>query len=247
MRTEERRHDILDMIIKNSPVQVSELIERIGDSPATIRRDLTFLEKNGYIVRTRGYAKYVTPEVVHKISFSEGKIAIAKKAAEMVMDGSTIMLDSGSQILALAYQLIGKKDLTAVTNSLSIANVFSMAEVTTHVTGGVLIGREEALVGPEAENYIRKIKAPLLFISTTGVRGTQGLACVTPFQANIKKAFIESAQKVVALIEEEKMDMDALRVFADFKDIHMIITSAPLKDKALENRLSELGVEVIVA
>jgi DeoR/GlpR family transcriptional regulator of sugar metabolism len=247
MYIEQRRQEILKLLMNKSPMAVNEIIERVGDSPATIRRDLTFLEKNGYIVRSRGYAKYVHPEIVHKIAFSDEVIAIAKKAAELVDSGSTIMLDSGSMTLAMSYQLIGKKNLTVVTNSISIANVLAVTDIATHLTGGFLVGREEALVGPDAEEYVRKVKVPLLFISTTGVRGTQGLSCVTPFQATMKRTFIQSAEKVILLIEPEKFETDALMLFADFSDIDCIITSKPIANKSLKSRLDSLGVQVIIA
>lgn len=245
----ERRQKIMDLLMNRSPksVAVNDIIRMMGDSPATIRRDLLSLEQDGYIERVRGYAKYVMPEPVRRILFSEEKNAIGKSAASLVPDGYTIMMDSGSITLAMANHLMDKKDLTVVTNSLSIANAFLDAEIATNMTGGYLLGKEEALVGQDAEDYVKRVKAPLLFLSTTGIRGSQGLSCVTPFQAKMKHTFIGSAEKVVLLIEEKTFKKYALTVFADFSEIDTIITSCPIQDLALQARLNELGVEVIIA
>ena len=66
MNIEKRRQDIIHYLMKNGIVSVNHLIEIMKESPATIRRDLTFLEENGYISRSRGYAKYIQPDIVHR-------------------------------------------------------------------------------------------------------------------------------------------------------------------------------------
>ncbi len=247
MFTEERRQAILALLRKESPMAVNELIERIEGSPATIRRDLTFLEMNGYITRSRGCARYIQPESPQHIAFSEEILRLASAAAKLVHDDDTIMLDSGACTLALAHRLTDKKNLTIVTNSLSVANALSMSSITTHLTGGMVSGREEALVGVNAERSIREMRAPLLFLATTGIRGLVGLSCVTPFQAAVKQAFIESADRVVLLLEQSKISVDALIVFANFKDIDCIIVDKPLEDENLRAYLEKLGTEIIIA
>lgn len=247
MHIEQRRQAILQLIMEHSPISVNELLNRMKESPATIRRDLVFLEQNGIIARTRGYARYIEPEIVHKVEISKEEQAIARKAAELVEEGDTILLDSGTITLALAQQLVRCKNLTVLTNSLPVANTLSNANVTVHMTGGYLIGREEALVGPEAEAYIRRMAIPKLFLSTTGIRGTEGLACVTPFQANIKRAFIQASNQVILLADTPRFQTDALRIFATFGEIDCLVTSAPIADHALARHLDSCGVAVMVA
>ena len=117
MKNDERREKIYDMLVREEKMSVNDIIRRVGDSPATIRRDLTFLEKNGYILRTHGYAKYIQPEIVHMKEFSADKIAIARAAVKLVEEGDALLLDSGFSTLALAYQMVGMKNLSIVTNS----------------------------------------------------------------------------------------------------------------------------------
>ena len=248
MKNDERREKIYDMLVREEKMSVNDIIRRVGDSPATIRRDLTFLEKNGYILRTHGYAKYIQPEIVHMKEFSADKIAIARAAVKLVEEGDALLLDSGFSTLALAYQMVGMKNLSIVTNSIPVAHLYSThGEIQTYLTGGFLRVREAALVGREVEEYVSRIHVSKLFLSTTGVRGTEGLSCVTPFQAEVKRAFMRAADQVILLIEHGKFDIDALMVFARFEEIDCIVTSEPIASPDLATHLDKLGVKVIVA
>jgi len=248
MRNDERRKKILEMLMAEETMKVSDLIESVDGSAATIRRDLNFLEKNGYILRTHGSVKYVLPELVQTTEFSSEMIAMAKEAAKLVEDGDTILMDSGFSTLALAYQLTSKNDLTVITNSIPIANLYSsVGRVQTYVTGGFLRPRENALVGNDTVEYLRKMHAHKLFLSTTGVREANGLTCVTPFQADVKKAYIEAADEVILLATADKFEKDGLRVFATFDQIDCVVTTASIKSEAIRKDFENHHIRVIVA
>ncbi len=235
------------MLSLESTMLVEDIIKRLDATPATIRRDLTFLEKTGAIMRTRGAAKIVNPFPTRNVMFSSEKLAIAKYAAELVDDGMSIIMDSGTTTLALANQLVNKANLSVVTNSVAIVNAFANTDVSTTITGGYLAHRQQAVIGPDAEEFMKKIHAPLLFLSTTGIRHPDGLTCVSPFQASIKKAMIQSASKKILLADSSKFDVSGMVLFAKFEELDMIITSKPIKDKELKKHLAELNVEVVVA
>ena len=248
MLNDERRKKILELLIAEDQMRVSELIGRVDGSPATIRRDLTFLEKNGYIIRTHGSVKYVQPEMVHTLEFSDEILAIAKEAAKMVNEGDTILMDSGVTTLALANHLIGVNDLTVITNSIPVASLYSSNEhIQTYITGGYLKPRENALVGNDTIDYLTKIHAPKLFLSTTGVRAGEGLTCVTPFQADVKRAMIEASDEVILLATAEKLEKDALRVFATFDMIDVLVTTEEIRNPQLKACLDENHVRVVIA
>lgn len=247
MNADERRQEIVNHLMNHNIVSVNNIIEMLPDSPATIRRDLVFLEKNGYITRSRGYAKYIQPAVVRTIQITEEKMAVAKAAAALIPPGATISLDSGASILALANQLVDRNDLTVYTNSLSVMNAMASSNIPTYCTSGQLDGRQEALLGPEAENYIRNLRVPMLFLSTTGVRGTQGLVCVTPSQANMKRAYIESSERVILLADVSKFQTDSIRIFAEIEEIDTVIVDAPLNNPELEDYMKKVGTKLIVA
>ena len=247
MDMETRRQQLMHHIIAHNTISVNQLIEIMQESPATIRRDLVFLEKNGYISRTRGYVRHIQPDIVNQIDISVEKIAVAIKAAEMIPVGTTVFIDSGVSGLALAQQIKERTDITVYTNSLSVANVLAATNVSTYMTGGFLEGRQEALVGPEAEAYIRSMRFPIVFLTTTGIRNPMSLACVTPFQANLKSSLIHSGEKVILLADAAKFETDSLRVFGSFKDLSTVIVDSPIRSKEQVAALEKCGVEVIVA
>ena len=248
MRNDDRRKQILEIVMAEDSIRVSDLIDRVDGSAATVRRDLTFLEQNGYILRKHGFVKYVQPEMVQSIEFSPEMIEIAKAAAKLVEEGDTIMLDSGFSTLALAYQLISMNNLTVITNSIPIAALFNSIEhIQTYVTGGFLRVRENALVGTDAVESIEKMHAGKVFLSTTGVRETSGLTCVSAFQEDVKRAYVNAADHVILLATDQKLGKDAVRVFATFEQIDTIITNKPVASKVLAQTLEKCNVEVIVA
>ena len=248
MRNDDRRKQILEIVMAEDSIRVSDLIDRVDGSAATVRRDLTFLEQNGYILRKHGFVKYVQPEMVQSIEFSPEMIEIAKAAAKLVEEGDTIMLDSGFSTLALAYQLISMNNLTVITNSIPIAALFNSVEhIQTYVTGGFLRVRENALVGTDAVESIEKMHAGKVFLSTTGVRETSGLTCVSAFQEDVKRAYVNAADHVILLATDQKLGKDAVRVFATFEQIDTIITNKPVASKVLAQTLEKCNVEVIVA
>ena len=123
MNIDERRQVILNYLMEHESASVNSIISLLDESPATIRRDLTFLEANGVIVRSRGYAKYNQPAIVSNIHITDGKLAVAKAAVQLIPKGATIFMDSGASAVALAQQLTDREDLQIITNSLSVANV----------------------------------------------------------------------------------------------------------------------------
>jgi DeoR/GlpR family transcriptional regulator of sugar metabolism len=226
--------------------RVEDIIRNFDETPATIRRDLAYLEKTGAIMRFHGFAKAVNPFPVRNIFFSQEKLAIAKQAASMVPDGTSVLFDSGTTTLCIANQLVNKRNLTVITNSLAIANALSNSSVTTLLTGGVLSGKQQSLCGPDAEMFLSRLQAPLLFLSTTGMMIPRGLTCISPFQASIKKALIKAAKRVILVCDSSKFNFPGLILFADFSEIDCIITSEPIKDDSLRDRLEKLGIETFI-
>lgn len=248
MKIDERRRQILAVIQSGGNMRVSQVIECTGFSPATVRRDIAFLQNNGIVTHSHGYVQYVKPTVVPTEEFSDGVLRIAAAAAELVEPQDTFIMDSGSTTFAMAYQIAEKTDITVITNSVPIVSLFSSSEnIQTYMTGGFLRAREAALVGEDTVAFINGIHAKKLFLSTTGIRGSEGLTCVTPFQADVKRAFIRAADKVILLADASKFKRDGLRVFATFDQIDTIVTDEPISSGAVRQRLEQLNVEIIVA
>ena len=247
MNIDERRQAIINYLMERESASVNSIISIMDESPATIRRDLTFLETNGLIIRSHGYAKYNQPAIVSNIHITESKLAVARVALSLISKNMTIFIDSGASAVALAQQIADRDDLQIITNSLSVANILSAGKPRVDMTGGTLEGRQECLVGPDAQNYIQGIHVPLLFLTTTGIRKDEGLVCVTPAQAMLKGQMVKSAERVIVLAETEKLEVDSVRLFATFDEIDTLIIDKPINDDKFKNLLRTKNVELLIA
>ncbi|MFV0364608.1 MAG: DeoR/GlpR family DNA-binding transcription regulator [Suipraeoptans sp.] len=243
---EERRQKIIEILTQRRSMKVQELIEELDGSPATIRRDLTYMEQNHIVTRSRGYVKIIKHESAASQHFTTENVVIGKAVADIIEDDSTVLVDSGSTALACAYQLVGKSDMTLVTNSVAVINAMSNVDIMVNVTGGYLNGPQEALLGPEAERYIEAIKVKYCVLGTTGTRLPEGLTCVTPFQASIKSCMIKAAEIVILAVDSSKFQKDALIQFGKFKDLNYVVTDKPLNNKEFEEYLEKNDVKLII-
>lgn len=247
MHSEARRQEIIKMLTLENTMRVEDIIKHFDETPATIRRDLTYLEQNGAIMRTHGAAKIINPFPTRNVILSDEKMSIAKYAAKQIEDGACLIMDSGTTTLSLANRLIDRKNLTVITNSVAIANTFATSDgVTTIVSGGVLDGRVQSLIGPDAENFFAHYQASTVYIATTGLDHEMGLTCISPFQASIKKAMIRAGERIILLCDSSKFQSTGGILFAPFEQINCMITSKPVQDEDMLRRLSDAGVEVVV-
>ena len=150
----ERRNRILTILREERHVVVSELAKVFDVSEETIRRDLDKLEKEGHVVKTYGGAvisegsEAELPYVIRKKANVEAKQKIADLAADLIMDGDTLILDASSTAVFIAQKIKSKKEITLITNSIEV--LMELSDVTGWKilsTGGTLKERSCALVG----------------------------------------------------------------------------------------------------
>lgn len=235
-------------------MHVSELLQMFPATPATIRRDLSKLEKEGKIIRSWGRVRVSDNEttilpIMQRVNIhSAEKNMIGKAAASLVENNQSIILDSGTTCVALAQQLVGINNLTIITNSLPIPYIFANKNnIEVRVSGGILLGAHMSLIGPDAEKYFEGIQVDICFIGASGVRSGSGFTTGSPFEGSIKRCMMKSAKKVVALVDASKFEISSIIEFARFEEINTLITTHPLSDKNSLRKLEERGVTIIFA
>ena len=252
MTVNERRKAIIDFLQQKHECDVNEIIAQFDVTPATIRRDLSHLEQAGSITRTHGAVQLVgSPAVPGFITrdtlFSQEKLAIAEAASQLVHSGDSVILDSGTTANAVAQRLVGRQDISLITNSLAILLSLKAPAQNLILTGGVLDYENLALIGPDAEAAFEHISASILFLGTTGVRGCDGMTAISPFQASIKRKMISCARRRILVVDSSKFNASGMILFASFSDIDTVVTSYPIQDPALRQTLDRKGIEVIAA
>lgn len=174
MLTLERHKQILKLLEDKKSMTVMELCSELYTSPATIRRDLVVLEKEGVIKRSYGGAvineSYTDqiPLILRSSKNIKEKKKICAKAVGYIKPGDTIFVDNSSTTYFLAHYLKDIPDLTVITNNPALCIALAENKVRCLCTGGEILSDSIALVGSEAERFVSGIKADACFISSSG-------------------------------------------------------------------------------
>ena len=248
MKSGDRQIQILEAMKETHSISVNELLEMLPASPATIRRDITALEQAGKIRKARGRIfledirkapSYEMRDAMH----DEEKKRIGKAAAALVREDDSIIIDAGTTTLALAENLRDRSHLSVITNSIPVAYTFNATNVNVFMCGGML--EDLALVDDDAVAFFASHQVEKAFIGASGVRGITGLTVVSPFQFAVKRQMVRSAREVYALLDESKFHIMGVNLFADFRELTGIITSKPITNERLLERLEQEHVKVI--
>lgn len=175
--------------------------------------------------------------------YGNEKKRIAQAAAALVRDGDTIIIDAGTTTQALANALRDRQRLSVITNSIPVAYIFNGTAVHVFFCGGML--EDMAVVDDDAIQFLAAHQVDKAFISATGIRGTQGLTTTSLFQFAVKRQMIKSAQEIYALLVESKFHATGVNLFADFRELTGIVTSKPVTNPDLLERLEQEHVQVI--
>jgi len=248
---EERKQGILDYVLERKKVTVQELCERFNVSGATIRTDLRDLDKTSVLVRTHGGAMVhekarFEPEAEEKlVRNAEAKKAIALRALQLIDDGDTLVIDTGSTTQALVDLLDSKNNLTILTNDLTIASCLERhATATVHLIGGLVRKRFHCTVGAKAEEMLSGLTVDKAFMGANCFSVQNGASTPDMEQAELKKRMLAIATSSYFLVDSSKIGKNSFANFAAADEIGCLITDAISDEErqALEDR----GIEVLV-
>ncbi|WNM32085.1 DeoR/GlpR family DNA-binding transcription regulator [Streptomyces sp. Li-HN-5-11] len=238
---EQRRALILDEVRRRGGVRVNELTRKLGVSDMTIRRDLDALARQGMLEKVHGGAVPVVEASTHEPGFEAksgleltAKEDIARTAARLVAPGTAIALSGGTTTYALAQQLLDVPDLTVVTNSVRVADVFHSAQrtsgqrqgaATVVLTGGVRTP-SDSLVGPVADQAIAALHFDVLFLGVHGISAEAGLSTPNLAEAETNRRLVQSARHVVVVADHTKWGVVGLSSFAALEQVDTLVTDA---------------------
>ena len=248
---EERRRRIRNLIQERSQVTVTELARQFAVSAVTIRSDLTALDEVGAIVRIHGGAlprrdSDEVPIDVKQTLHRAEKMRIAAAALELIRDGETVILDSGTTTAEIARQMRGLKldSVNVITNALNVAVLLASAPfVNLIIPGGLLRRRSWSLSGPQAENAMRDLQADVLFLGVDSLDPAVGLMTPHVLEAKLNAQMIQSARKVVAVTDSSKLLRRNLSVIGPVEQVDLLITDRNADTACIES-IRERGVEV---
>lgn len=252
MLNEERRRAILDLLHRQGRVLVTELSAQFKTSQVTIRKDLEMLHAQGLLHRSHGGAlparegALEDPTLREKEKLhSQEKMRIAEAAAGRVKEGQVVILDSGTTTTAIARALRNFQTLTIITNAVNIAAELATTSIEVILTGGTLRNNSFSLVGPIAEETLRRLSADLLFLGVDGFDPHYGLSTPNLLEAKVNRVMVEIAKHTVAVCDSSKFGRRSLSLIAPPTAIHEVITDRSITKSDARN-LKQAGIEVTV-
>ncbi|USB31612.1 DeoR/GlpR family DNA-binding transcription regulator [Paenibacillus sp. YPG26] len=217
---EGRKLQIKHELEREGKVMVVPLSRQFGVSAETIRRDLQVLEKEGHLRRVYGGAVKSSfrgneaPYNLRQKMYAAEKRAIGERAAMMIKDGGTVVIDGGTTTLEMAKAIRGRRGLTILTSSLPLAaclleglsrDQFSGKVI---MLGGEVSPLQHSITGIAGERMMRGFSIDQAFISVGGVSLTHGFTDFDLNEASMSCAFAEAAQEVIVLADHSKFGIN---------------------------------------
>ncbi|WP_211336386.1 DeoR/GlpR family DNA-binding transcription regulator [Nocardia tenerifensis] len=228
----DRLKQITDAVREAGQLGVAELAERTGASEMTIRRDLETLAAQGVLERYRGGARTLLlrgdepPFALRAHEGLESKRRIAAEVAGLIVDGESVVLDSGTTCLEVARALANRR-LTVVPLSLHAVHELTGApQLTLLVPGGKPRAGELALTGPLTLSSLAALRFDTAILGCCGLGAADGLTAHDLDDAAVKRAAIASSRRVVVATEAAKLARTALAFVAPITDLHAVVTDS---------------------
>ena len=250
----EVRRDMLDRYLReHGRTSVNDLASHFNITGATVRSDLRHLELANLVTRRYGGAEAVTHPVAEDRSMDEKttlnqniKQRIGAKAASLVNDGESIILDNGSTTLQMVPWLIERVALTVMTNSLLIINeaVARDCNMNLLMPGGTYRKRSSSFHGGLAEQAFRSFTFDKLFIGADGFDIEQG---TTTFNEayQVSQAMCQAAKQIIVVTDSSKFGRKTPNVVVPIDKIDIVITDSGISESDLA-ALQQRGIQVML-
>jgi len=249
---EERRRTILETLNREGRVFVKDLSRQFHTSQVTIRKDLEALHEQNHLHRTHGGAlpcregALEDPTLREKEQFHrKEKVHIAAAAVRMVNEGQVVILDSGTTTSAIARGLRTFKKLTVVTNAVNIAAELAGTPIDVILTGGTLRKNSFSLVGPIAEETLRRLNADILFLGVDGFDVHHGLTTPNLLESKVNRVMAEVAKRTVVVCDSSKFGRRSLSLIMPTSAVQQVITDRSVAKSDLR-ALKKAGIEVTI-
>lgn len=239
MKKMELRHTkILELLTEKNKVDVTELSQNLGVSQVTIRKDLDMLEKKGLIVREHGFATLNgQDDMNNRLAYHyDIKQQLAKSACQMIEDGETIMIESGSCCVLLAQEIAStKKDVTIITNSSFIADyIRQYSQVKLILLGGEYQKEAQVVVGPMTRRCVEAFFVDKFFIGTDGFSRNTGFTGNDYMRSETVRDMARQAAHVIVVTESSKFQQVGLVNLLPTQDVYCVVTDGMIPQESEE-------------
>lgn len=251
MITDERRQRLVELIAERGFVSLAVLVEQLGVSESTVRRDLAQLDEDGLVKRTHGGAVFISDRfsvlnfAARELTAPVEKRAIGRIAAELIGDDEVVLINGGTTTHEVARHLLGRP-MRIVTNSLPIANLFSTApEIELTVVGGYMYPRTGVTMGPAAKKALESVHANKVIMGSAGVTA-EGYFNANALMVEIEQQMMRCADEIVMVVDSTKFGRADLARICELGEMNHVICDDGLDARWVEV-LREAGVNLTLA
>ncbi|MBQ8907843.1 MAG: DeoR/GlpR transcriptional regulator [Clostridia bacterium] len=231
MELEGRKKEIMALLYERGKVSVGELSRTLYVSEMTVRRDLTEMEKDGFLRRYRGGAVLKINEGEMPISqrFLLGKSEkeeLCRRCEGYLRDGMTVFIDSSSTCQYVIPLVAKHQNMTIVTNSVKAILTAGSLHIPAILIGGEYYEQDMCLVGSIAEENVRELNVDIAFFTTAAYSEEEGV--ISDFdlrQTAIRKLLMKNAKESIFLFEAHKLHKRLLYTLCRKEDATAIITA----------------------
>lgn len=253
MLSAERHRLLIDFINIRQNVSIADVCEYFSISEATARRDLDLLAERGLIERVHGGAvsketRHGEPPVLlrEREQYQEKK-RIALAASNLIQDGETVFLGSGTTVAEVAKNLINRKNFTVITNSLLVANILAdQNDITLVMIGGILRHSEFSLIGYLANEALLGLRADKVIIGIHSIDSQYGLTNEYMPEIETDRAILGIGKQIIVLADHTKCGHVSVAFLAPVNSMDILITDQAVSEK-FESEMNSMGVKVIKA
>lgn len=253
MNPDERRRQIMNILMKDGKVRVNTLSNLFGISEVSIRNDLSELESKGMLQRVHGGA-ITTSKAYYNMSLqermqtnSEEKFRIAHAASALIDHNDSILLNSGTTTLYTVRQLLNHKNLLIITNAVSISTEIGHYDnIHVILLGGNYQPQYQFTYGDDTLLNLQKYNADKLIMAIDGIHPEKGITTSMHLESEIDRQMIQRARRVIAVADYTKINRVSLSYIGQVNAIDTLVTDKKANKDTL-SLLQEKGIEIITA
>ena len=210
---------------------VKELSEALFISEPTVRRDINELISKELVTRKNGVVSIKTnspdtrvPMFIRNLENKDAKQIIAKKAAALIKDGDTIMLDASTTVYCLVQYLSSFKNILVITSGAKTALALATLGIRTICTGGEMALGSFSYIGPDAERTLSGYNADIAFISCRGM-SEDGVSYDSSIsENNIRRIMMKNSTRKYLLCDKSKIGKVFLNTLCTGDEVDGIIS-----------------------
>lgn len=242
LKIDQRRSEIIRILYEKGRVQINELCDMLSVSSVTIRNDLKTMEDEGALIRIPGGAASA-PGSIPAVSSGKNAVEkqrIAERIAGMIMNGTTLFMNSGTTTLAVAKALMGHKHLSVVTNSVEIAKLLGgVQDFRVILLGGEVNTVYGFTYGDDAQEQLSRYRADWAILAVDSISVEGGVTTYHPEEARINRCMTVQSGKTAIVADHSKVGRTGFVRFIESDKPVVLLTD----DQADQEELSRLGDE----